>query len=166
MLNLKIELELELNEIFFFKFLVSLHACRLDNYEIVKRRFFQLSLHKRQQYFSISSLINKKIITLSTGQIIKPWVRVIKYYKKDRQNIGLILAAYKHRFIINNIGLLFCKNYNYRQYLWLKKYNSIVNPHISYIIFTRSWPYSPKGIRRIKKNYYKEIFKKQISINK
>lgn len=166
MLNLKKKIKLHITEINSYRYLALFYSCKWDILDRHKRRFFQLSFHKRQQYFTLGMLSKKKIVTLSTGQLIKPWVKGIKYYKKDRKNIGLTVAAIKYRFYINNIGFLFCKNYNYRHYLWLKKYIKVTNPHFSYILFTKSWPYSPKSRRRIKRDHYKEIFKKQINFNK
>jgi hypothetical protein len=37
------------------------------------------------------------------------------------------------------IDFFFCKNFNYKNYLWLKKLVSLINPKINFLIITGGW---------------------------
>jgi len=123
------------------------------------KKYFFLTMHKKLHYFSF--IYDKKKYVLSAGRILKKTNKSIKFFKKSRKSIivtiGILNRNLKKNF--KRINFFLCNNFNYRNYLWIKKYIRMISPKIKYFILTNNWNYIVKQKRRLKKKILKNIVK-------
>jgi len=121
--------------------------------------FFMLFMHKKLQYFKIFK--ESSIHTFSAGLLVKPFSQKLKFFKKSRSSIAstVTLLREENEPEIYSIKNFYCKNFNYRNYLWLKKFLNLVKPSIYRIIITKNWIYINKTRRRIKKKIFRNLVK-------
>jgi len=121
--------------------------------------FFSNFINKKQMYFRF--LTKKKMYSFSMGQLLKKKIEKIKFFKKSIQNLNYSIGCLNRKFRkpISSIYLLYCKNFNFKNYLWLKKFFLLNKPQTEYIIFTHSWNYITKKKRRIKRKIFKRLLK-------
>lgn len=130
---------------------------KLSNYKFT---FLSIFLNKKLTY--LRYFFKKKYYTPSTGQILGIRLKNIKYFKKSNKSTGIVINLLKKKFKkkIKSIFMFFCNNYNYKNYLWIKKFHYLINPQIGYFIVSRSWNYITKKKKRIKRKIFKNLFKK------
>ena len=120
---------------------------------------FFLYIHKKLHYYSITP--SHKQFIFSNGRLLRVRTKLTKFFKKSRKSYGASITAlnkiFKKRLI--KINFFFCKNFNYKNYLWLKKLVSLVNPKINFLIITGGWTYVHKYRRRIKKKILRNLIK-------
>jgi len=126
--------------------------------------YFYLINHKKLHYFIFN--YNSKHYVLSAGRLLKKANKFIKFFKKSRKNIIVSINILNKNLKTNfkKINFFICKNFNYKNYLWLKKYNYLIKPSINYCIITNSWDYLIKQKRRLKKKILKNIIKNNKNI--
>jgi hypothetical protein len=122
-------------------------------------QFFSSFMHKKQLY--VQFLTSKKLYNFSTGQLLTKKIEKIKFFKKSIQNINYSISCLNRKFrkSVTSIYLLYCKNYNYKNYLWLKKFFTLNKPRTEYVVLTHSWNYITKKKRRIKRKILKRLKK-------
>ena len=105
--------------------------------------FFSIFLKRKLNY--VNYRIRGKSYSRSFGQLLKV-SRKIKYYKKSIKNISMSINILNRRLrkFIKNIFLFYCKNYCLKNYMWIKKFNLLINPNIVYFITSNSWNYIKK----------------------
>lgn len=112
-----------------------------ENYFISK---FSLYIHKKLHYYNITP--HQKQFIFSNGRLLKVRTKLTKFFKKSRKSYGASITAlnkiFKKRLV--KINFFFCKNFNYKNYLWLKKLVSLVNPQINFFMVTNGWTYVHK----------------------
>ena len=120
---------------------------------------FFLYIHKKLHYFNIT--ISEKQYIFSNGQILQVRTKLTKFFKKSRKSYGAGITALNKKLKkkLIKIDFFFCKNFNYKNYLWLKKLVSLVNPSINNLIITNGWTYVHKYRRRIKKKILRNLIK-------
>lgn len=122
-------------------------------------KFFSLLLHKKLHYYNF--FLFKKYYTFSNGQLLKVRTKLTKFFKKSRKSHGASIVALtkKTHKKLSNINFFFCKNFNYKNYLWFKKFIDLINPKIGYLMITQGWNYVHKYKRRIKKKILRNLIK-------
>lgn len=113
-----------------------------------------LSMPKRQQYlylYTISKVI--KGFGYSLGYVFRNQLRQLKFYKRTLRSIGSFIAYLKKFILKKNLYCysIFIKNFQYRQYLFLKKFYLALLPLISFLICSKSYFIKKKYQRRIKR---------------
>jgi hypothetical protein len=80
-------------------------------------KFLSLFMHKKLQYLSFFS--NKKFFNYSFGQLQNKKLKKVKFLKKSKKSIGLSINSINKKLNkkINSVGIFFCKNFNYKNYL-------------------------------------------------
>lgn len=121
--------------------------------------FFNLYTHKKLTYFHFSIL--NKFYNFSTGQLLRKRIKKLKFFKKSIKNLGLTINILNKKSgkYIKSIYLFFCKNFNIKHFLWIKKFFLIIKPAIQYTVITGSWNPIIKKKRRIKKKIFRNLFK-------
>ena len=100
--------------------------------------YFSLFLHKKLLY--VKFLINCKWYNFSTGTLLGKKFKRIKFFKKSHKNIGYSINILNKKFSkpISSILIFYCKNFTFKQYIWLKKFYFLIKPNIYYFIFSGS----------------------------
>lgn len=121
--------------------------------------YFSIFMHKKLHYYNYNYL--NKYYTISNGQLLKVRTKLTKFFKKSRKSHGSSIVSLNKRVNkqLNKINYFFCKNFNYKNYLWLKKFLEVIKPTINYFIITRGWNYVHKYRRRIKKKILRNLIK-------
>ncbi len=134
------------------------------NKEKTKERNFKLlylsvSVHKKLHYFNF--FFKNKLYNFSNGQILGKKTKLTKFFKKSRKSFGASINFLnkKVKKNLNKIFFFYCKNFNYKNYLWIQKFFFLTQPSIIYAIFTRGWAYTHKCRRRIKKKILRNLIK-------
>lgn len=121
--------------------------------------FFSIFMHKKLHYYNYKYLA--KYYTISNGQLLKVRTKLTKFFKKSRKSHGSSIVSLNKKLNkqLNKINFFFCKNFNFKNYLWLKKFLEVIKPTINYFIITRGWTYVHKYRRRIKKKILRNLIK-------
>jgi hypothetical protein len=129
-----------------------------------KTEYFSVYLHKKLTYCLFYTL--NKYLNYSNGQLLRRKIKKIKYFKKSRKSYGYTINYLNKmtRRYIRSIKIFYCKNFNLRNYNWLKKFFIIVKPKIKYFICTNSWNYINLKKKRIKKKIYRNLLKNSKSV--
>jgi hypothetical protein len=117
-------------------------------------------MHKKLQYYSF--FFNNTLYNVSNGQLInQKKTKIVKFFKKSNKSFGssinLLNKKLKRRF--KRIFFFYCRNYNYKNYLWIKKFFYLLKPTFMFSVFTRNWNYIHKNRRRVKKKILKNLIK-------
>ena len=125
----------------------------------IQLKFFSIFMHKKLMYFRFLTL--KNMYTYSVGQLFKKKIQKVKSFKKSIQNHNYTINCLNRKFRkpIYSIYLFFCKNFNLKNYLWIKKFFSVNKPHVEYMLITHSWNYITKKKKRIKRKIFKRLLK-------
>lgn len=125
----------------------------------IKINFFSIFLKKKLTYYHF--IFPKKKYTYSNGQLLKNKIQKIKFFKKSQKCFGLcinILYKKSHK-LLKSISVFYCKNFNYKNYIWIKKFFTLIKPSIDYFITSQSWNFIMKKKKRIKKKIYRNLIK-------
>lgn len=145
-----------LTNLYNFYLIINKQNTGKKNYFISK---FFLYIHKKLHYYNIT--LNTKQFIFSNGRLLKVRTKLTKFFKKSRKSYGASITALNKilKKKLSKINFFFCKNFNYKNYLWLKKLVSLVNPQINYFMVTQGWTYVHKYRRRIKKKILRNLIK-------
>jgi len=126
--------------------------------------YFSILIHKKLHYYNFKYL--NKYYTISNGQLLKVRTKLTKFFKKSRKSHGSSIVALNKRLNkqLNKINFFFCKNFNYKNYLWLKKFLEVLKPTINFFIITQGWNYVHKYRRRIKKKILRNLIKNSFTV--
>ena len=120
-----------------------------------------VTLPKRQQFFIFYDLKKEKFLNISAGRYLLDIGRKAKFFKRQPQNImGIVLHLKKiYPLLLQRIYLYSIPNFNYRQFLFYKRFKEIINPEICYLFHAHS--FMPKFLpkRRIKRRVLKLLRK-------
>ena len=125
--------------------------------------FFSIFMRKKLQFFTF--YLNKNHSTFSTGQLLKINIKYLKFLKRSSSSINLSLNSLKKKLKANltRIFFFFCKNFNFRNYLWIKNLFYLIKPMIFFFFVTSGYPYISKRRKRIKKKILKNIISNSLS---
>lgn len=133
----------------------------VNNTNILKKKkqfpLFSIFMHKKLTYFRY--FYKGKFFIYSNGQLLKNKIKKIKFFKKSLKNFGYIINLLNRKFSnpIKFIYLFYCKNFNFKNYLWIKKFYFLLDPQIEYFIISGSWNYIKKKRGRIKRKVLKKL---------
>jgi hypothetical protein len=121
--------------------------------------FFSIYIHKKLHYYNF--FYNNKYYNYSNGQLLKVRTKLTKFFKKSRKSYGASITALNKKLNkhLCKINFFFCKNFNYKNYLWFKKLYDLIDPQINCIMTTQGWTYVHKYRRRIKKKILRNLIK-------
>lgn len=141
-----------------YKLYITIHKQQIATKPYLISKFF-LYIHKKLHYFNITP--TEKQYIFSNGQLLQVRTKLTKFFKKSRKSYGAGITALNKKLKkrLNKIDFFFCKNFNYKNYLWLKKLVSLINPDINNLIITNGWTYVHKYRRRIKKKILRNLIK-------
>ena len=122
--------------------------------------YFSLYMHKKQNYYLY--FLYTKYYNYSNGQLIRGRLKTLKYYRKSKRSIAPVIGELNRKVKkkLNSVNVFYCKNFNFKNYNWIKKYISLLSPKINYMICTDSWNYITIKKKRIKRKIYRNIIKK------
>lgn len=122
-------------------------------------KFFYLYMHKKLNYFFLQ--LFEKFYNYSNGQLLGNQIKKIKFFKKSKKSYPYTINLLNKKLSkkLNSIDIFYCKNFNLRNYNWLKKFFTIIKPEINYMICTGSWNYINLRKKRIKKKIYRNLIK-------
>lgn len=120
---------------------------------------FFLTLPKRQQHFNFYDIKLNKYFNFSCGTFLSKMGRKAKFFKRNHKNIMSLTLHMKklYGFYFRYIYMFVINNFNYRQYLFFKKFLEMLNPSIYYFLHRQS--YMPKFLknRRIKRRVLRQL---------
>lgn len=153
--------DINLNNLYMLYLSINEDKIKKQKYSISK---FFLYIHKKLHYYNIT--IDEKQFVISNGLLLRIRTKLTKFFKKSRKSHGASITALNKTFKkrLSNINLFYCKNFNYKNYLWLKKFVSLTKPIINYFIITNGWSYVSKYKRRIKKKIYRNLIKQSFIV--
>lgn len=124
-----------------------------------KLLYFSIFVHKKLHYFNF--FYKNKLYNYSNGQILQKKTKSTKFFKKSRKSFGASINFLNKKLnkSLNKIFFFYCKNFNYKNYLWIQKLFYLIEPTVIYAIFTRGWAYTHKYRRRIKKKILRNLIK-------
>ena len=114
------------------------------------QNIFRITTSFKQLFFSLLKLF-------STGVILKQQVKHFKFFKKSIFNINPLVMTIRFGFVsfFKKLYMIECLNYFKRQYMFLKKFINSIKTQLKYLIFKKTWEYTTKPVKRIKRRVVK-----------
>lgn len=114
---------------------------------------------KKQMYFYFHNraLTFNKIF--SVGVFFSQYIKFFKFFKKSLTHLNPLLLLFKYRFLmeLENMFIMYIKNFCKKHYIFLKKFFHYIKTKIRFLVLTRSWNYIGRPRKRIKKKTYKLV---------
>lgn len=128
-----------------------------------KLPYFSILMHKKLNYFKY---ITNKIYIYSSGQLMGNKIKRFKFFKKSTNSHGYTISILNKKLIDNfkSINIFYCKNFNYKNYIWIKKFYFLYKPKINFFLMSSSWNYITKNKKRIKRRVYKKLLKNDSNV--
>lgn len=126
--------------------------------------YFSLYIHKKLNYYLF--WLFGRYYNYSNGQLLNNKIKKVKYFKKSKRSYSYIISVLnkKLHWKLSSVNVFYCKNFNLRNYNWIKRYFNTLYPKINYFICSSSWNYITIKKKRIKKKIYRNIIKKSKSV--
>ncbi len=120
---------------------------------------FRISMSFKQLFFSLFNLEFNFVKLFSTGVILKKQINFFKFFKKSIFNINPLVMVIRYSFVdfFKKIYIVECLNYTKKQFLFLKKFFNSVEMELKYMVFKKTWEYTTKPVKRIKRRVLKMI---------
>ena len=137
---------------------VKINKNSFDKKKINQIDFFSLFLKKKLTYYQY--FLEKKY-NYTNGQLLKKKIQKIKFFKKSKKCFSLCINILNKKTykLLKYINTFYCKNFNYKNYVWIKKFFTLIKPNIEYFVTTQSWNFITKKKKRIKKKIYRNLLK-------
>lgn len=138
-------------------FLVKKYTYKNKSLDILYSNIFRISTSFKQLFFSFLNLTTSYMRLLSTGVLVKQHVKSFKFFKKSIFVINPLVMIIKYSFInfFKKLYFLECLNYSKKQFLFLKKFLNSVKLSIKFLIFKKTWIFTSKPVKRIKRRITK-----------
>lgn len=129
----------------------------LEAKQYLLENIFRISTSYRQLFFSLLNLPTTFFKLFSTGVILRNQVKHFKFFKKSIFNINPLVMTIRFSFVafFRKMYCIECLNYSKRQYMFFKKFLSSIKSEIKFIIFKKTWEYTTKPVKRIKRRVTK-----------
>lgn len=113
----------------------------------------------RQHYFTFANLKTNKLISFSSGVILKKAGYGVKFFKRSYTSAAPIILFFRHYylFLFKNIYIYIIKNINYRQLTFFKKLFTLISLDIYYLVHRKSYIPRFNPPRRIKRRVLRLI---------
>lgn len=120
---------------------------------------FRISTSFKQLFFSLFNLDTSYTKLFSAGVILKKQIKFFKFFKKSIHNINPLVMVVRFSFVefFKKLYAIECLNYSKRQFIFLKKFMSSVQMELRYMIFKKTWEYTTKPVKRIKRRVLKML---------
>ncbi len=130
-----------------------------NNFEYFFQNIFRISTSFKQLFFSMFNTSCNFVKLFSTGVILKKQVTFFKFFKKSIFNINPLVMVIRYSFIdfFKKVYLIECLNYTKKQFLFFKKLLNTVQIELKYVIFKKTWEYTTKPVKRIKRRVAKML---------
>ncbi len=124
-----------------------------------KLYFLSIFMHKKLLYFRV--FYKNNFYIYSAGHLLGKKIKKLKYFKKSLKNFSSIINILNKKLNkkLNSIFIFYCKNFNYKNYLLIKKFFYLIKPNFHYFITTDSWNYIKKKKKNIKRRVLRNLFK-------
>lgn len=118
---------------------------------------FRITMSYKQLFFSLLNLKTTFMKLFSTGVILKKQVKFFKFFKKSIFCINPLVMTIRFSFVefFSNLHTIECLNYSKKQYIFFKKLITSLKSKIKYMIFKKTWSYTTKPVKRIKRRVVK-----------
>lgn len=127
--------------------------------EFFFQNIFRVSMSFKQLFFSLFNLRFDFVKLFSTGVILKKHINFFKFFKKSLFNINPLVMVIRYSFVdfFKKLYIIECLNYTKKQFLFLKKFLNSVTIDIKYMLFKKTWEYTTKPVKRIKRRVCKML---------
>ena len=121
------------------------------------QNIFRISTSYKQLFFSLLTLSTDFCKLFSTGVILKNQVKYFKFFKKSIFNINPLVMTIRFSFVsfFRKMYCIECLNYSKRQFMFFKKFINSIKSEIKFIVFKKTWEYTTKPVKRIKRRVTK-----------
>lgn len=121
------------------------------------QNIFRITTSFKQLFFSLLNLSTSFTKLFSTGVILKHQVKHFKFFKKSIFNINPLVMTIRFGFVsfFKKLYMIECLNYSKRQYMFLKKFINSIKTQLKYLVFKKTWEYTTKPVKRIKRRVVK-----------
>lgn len=118
---------------------------------------FRITTSYKQLFFSLLNLKTSFFRLFSTGVALRKQVKFFKFFKKSIHCINPLVMTIRYSFVdfFKNIHTMECLNYTKKQYIFLKKLINSVRSNLRFLIFKKTWSYTTKPVKRIKRRVVK-----------
>ena len=125
----------------------------LSGIEYFFQNIFRISTSFKQLFFSLFNLPTSFIKLFSTGVILSNQVKHFKFFKKSIFSINPLVMAIRFSFVsfFKKLYAIESLNYSKKQFIFLKKFISSIKTDLKYIILKKTWEYTTKPVKRIKR---------------
>jgi hypothetical protein len=134
---------------------------KIDSIPFLFQKILYIFSPTRQMYFYFHNMDLTFNKLFSTGVFFKKHLKCLKFFKKSINNINPLLLLFKYKFA-ENLDFLYylkIKNFFKKHYIFLKKFFLYVRTKVHLLILTKSWNFTTKPKKRIKKKTYKKVAK-------
>ena len=130
-----------------------------NSVEYFFQNIFRVSTSFKQLFFSLLNLNFSFVKLFSTGVILKKQITFFKFFKKSIFNINPLVMVIRYSFVdfFKKMYILECLNYSKKQFIFLKKFFSSVKLELKYMVFKKTWIYTTKPVKRIKRRVLKML---------
>lgn len=121
------------------------------------QNIFRISTSYKQLFFSLLNLPTTFCKLFSTGVILKTQVKHFKFFKKSLFSVNPLVMTIRFSFVsfFKKMYCIECLNYSKKQYMFFKKFINSIKSEIKFIIFKKTWEYTTKPVKRIKRRVTK-----------
>ena len=130
----------------------------LKGWSLIKN-VFRITTSFKQLFFSLLDISTNFTKLYSTGQILINQVKKFKFFKKSPFNINPLVFTLRFSYVtfFHRLYLIECLNYSKKQYLFLKKLLNSVQTKLKFMLFKKTWEYTTKPVKRIKRRVLRII---------
>lgn len=125
--------------------------------EYFLQNIFRISTSYKQLFFSLLNLGTSFVKLFSTGVILRHQVKHFKFFKKSIFSVNPLVMTIRFSFVdfFKKMYCIECLNYSKKQYIFFKKFLNSIKSEIKFIIFKKTWEYTTKPVKRIKRRVRK-----------
>lgn len=139
-------------------YLISSNSMYLvDSSEYFFENVFRISTSFKQLFFTLFNLSTTFCKLFTTGVILRSQVQKFKFFKKSISSINPLVMTVRFAFVafFKKLYLIECLNYSKKQFLFLKKFMNSIKTDLKYMIFKKTWEFTTKPVKRIKRRVVK-----------
>lgn len=128
-----------------------------EKLEYFFQNVFRISTRFKQLFFSLFNLTTTFTKLFTTGVILKTQMRHFKFFKKSIFNINPLVMVIRFSFVsfFKKMYAVECLNYSKKQFLFFKKFMGSIKTEVKYMLFKKTWVYTTKPVKRIKRRVVK-----------
>lgn len=131
----------------------------INSSEYFFENIFRISTSFKQLFFTLFNLSTTFYKMFSAGVILKTQARQFKFFKKSIFSINPLVMTIRFAFVpfFRKLYLIECLNYSKKQFLFLKKFMNSIKTELKYMVFRKTWEYTTKPVKRIKRRVVKML---------